>query len=215
LAVQIKLLRVLQDRKVERLGTNQAQAVDVRVVAATKDDLAQRAREGSFRADLYYRLNVVTLELPPLRERREDIPLLMEHFMLLAASRYGRPLPQLGTGQLHRLVSHDWPGNVRELRNVADCLVLGMAKEPLQAPAGPATGPATDPGGGSSTAALPAADDEAQPLAERVEAYERGLISEALQRHGGNLSQAARSLQMAKTTLLDKVRKHGLVAARE
>ncbi|MEY2655180.1 MAG: hypothetical protein RLZZ524_2208, partial [Pseudomonadota bacterium] len=212
LAVQVKLLRVLQDRVVERLGANQGQPVDVRVVAATKDDLLQRAREGSFRADLYYRLNVVTIDLPPLRERREDIPLLLEHFMLLAASRYGRPQPSPSTAQLHRLMAHDWPGNVRELRNVAECLVLGVIKEPLL--------PEEAPGmaGTVSTASMAAEDGGSNPasvaegasLSERVDAFERGLIADELRRQDQNVSRTARALRMAKTTLVDKIRKHGL-----
>ncbi|MEY4754370.1 MAG: hypothetical protein RJA44_2045, partial [Pseudomonadota bacterium] len=193
LPMQIKLLRVLQERRIERLGSNQGLAVDVRVVAATKDDLLQRAREGSFRADLYYRLNVVTIELPPLRERREDIPLLLEHFMLLAASRFGREQPQLGTEQLHRLMAHPWPGNVRELRNVADCLVLGVRKDVLGAAPG-------------STAA----GDSGLSLPEAVEGFERSLISAELGRQEGHVGRTAQALRIPKTTLADKLRKYGL-----
>ncbi|MFM2056238.1 MAG: hypothetical protein RLY71_623 [Pseudomonadota bacterium] len=197
LPMQIKLLRVLQERRIERLGSNQGLAVDVRVVAATKDDLPQRAREGTFRLDLYYRLNVVTIELPPLRERREDIPLLLEHFMLLAASRFNRPQPVVSTEQLHRLMAHPWPGNVRELRNVADCLVLGVRKDVL--------GPA------------PAADGESEAdglsLAETVDGFERSLIAAELPRHDGSIARTAKALRIAKTTLADKVRKYGLQAS--
>jgi len=205
LGVQVKLLRVLQERVVERLGANQGQPVDVRVVAATKDDLMQRARDNTFRADLYYRLNVVTLELPPLRERREDIPLLMDHFMLLAASRYGRPPPELGQAQLHRLMAHTWPGNVRELRNVAECLVLGMAKEPLVADDAASGLPALASGPAETTA-----EADGPALSELVDGFERGLIADALRRHEHNITRAAKALRVAKTTLADKVRKHGL-----
>ncbi|WP_089418220.1 sigma-54-dependent transcriptional regulator [Vitreoscilla filiformis] len=189
--MQIKLLRVLQERVVERLGANHGQPVDVRVVAATKDDLLQRAKEGSFRADLYYRLNVITLDLPPLRERREDIPLLLEHFLLLAASRFQRPQPQVSTQQLHRLMAHPWPGNVRELRNVAECLVLGVPQAVL---------------GESTTATGPS-------LAETVDGFERSLIAEELKRQGGNIARTAKALRVAKTTLADKVRKYSLGSA--
>jgi two-component system C4-dicarboxylate transport response regulator DctD len=212
LPVQIKLLRVLQERQVERLGANNGLPVDVRVVAATKDDLLARAREGSFRADLYYRLNVITIELPPLRERREDIPLLLEHFLLLAASRYARPQPTVSSAQLHRLMSHDWPGNVRELRNVADCLVLGVAKEPLL-PAAPLP-PAPDGG----VTALADAGGYGLPsnggasLGELVDGYERSLIADELKRQEHNITRTAKALRMAKTTLADKIRKHGLQA---
>ena len=115
MGMQVKLLR---ERKIERLGSNLSENVDARVIAATKDNLLQRAKQNSFRADLYYRLNVVSIRVPPLRERREDIPLLIEHFMLLASSRYGRPHPTIADEQRHRLMAHSWPGNVRELRNV-------------------------------------------------------------------------------------------------
>ncbi len=199
--MQIKLLRVLQERVVERLGANHGQPVDVRVVAATKDDLLQRAKEGSFRADLYYRLNVITLDLPPLRERREDIPLLLEHFLLLAASRFQRPQPQVSTQQLHRLMAYPWPGNVRELRNVAECLVLGVPQVVL----------------GESTAApnheLDDSTATGPSLAETVDGFERSLIAEELKRQGGNIARTAKALRVAKTTLADKVRKYGLGSA--
>jgi two-component system C4-dicarboxylate transport response regulator DctD len=198
LGVQVKLLRVLQERRVERLGSNQPHPVDVRVVAATKDDLLARAKAGSFRADLVYRLNVVTIELPPLRERREDIPLLLQHFTLLAASRYGRPQPALTTQQLHRLMAHDWPGNVRELRNVADCLVLGVR--------------ANVPGLEVSGQGVPADSGEegGASLVDSVESYERSLIRAELQRQGGNIARSAKALRIPKTTLNDKIRKYGL-----
>ncbi|MFM2329668.1 MAG: hypothetical protein RLZZ494_1771 [Pseudomonadota bacterium] len=199
--MQIKLLRVLQERVVERLGANHGQPVDVRVVAATKDDLLQRAKEGSFRADLYYRLNVITLDLPPLRERREDIPLLLEHFLLLAASRFQRPQPQVSTQQLHRLMAHPWPGNVRELRNVAECLVLGVPQAVL---------------GESTTAPSPEPDESTATgpsLAETVDGFERSLIAEELKRQGGNIARTAKALRVAKTTLADKVRKYSLGSA--
>ena len=195
MGVQVKLLRVLQERSIERLGSNQSIPVDVRVVAATKDDLLARAQQGSFRADLVYRLNVVNIELPALRERREDIPMLLEHFLLLAASRYDRPEPRLPQAQLRQLMARDWPGNVRELRNVADALVLGVGPQwvsPHAAPAGSAGGDG-EPG-----------------LSDTVDQFERNLIADALERHGGNVGQTAKALNVPKTTLVDKIRKHGL-----
>jgi DNA-binding NtrC family response regulator len=199
--MQIKLLRVLQERVVERLGANHGQPVDVRVVAATKDDLLQRAKEGSFRADLYYRLNVLTIDLPPLRERREDIALLLEHFLLLAASRFQRPQPELSTQQLHRLMAHAWPGNVRELRNVADCLVLGVRQDLLADVAPPAP---------AST--LSQAEEGGPSLADTVDGFERSLIAEELKRQSGNVARTAKALRVAKTTLADKIRKYALAA---
>ncbi|WP_342130446.1 sigma-54-dependent transcriptional regulator [Hydrogenophaga sp. OTU3427] len=195
MGVQVKLLRVLQERCLERLGSNQSVPLDVRVVAATKDDLLARAQQGSFRADLVYRLNVVNIELPPLRERRDDIPMLLEHFVLLAASRYGRPEPKIPQAQMRQFMSRDWPGNVRELRNVADALVLGV---------GPQWVSPHDP-------VVHAGDSESVPsLTETVDQFERALIADALQRHAGNVVQTAKALRIAKTTLADKVRKHGL-----
>ena len=196
MSVQVKLLRVLQERCIERLGSNQSIPVNVRVVAATKDDLLARAQQGSFRADLVYRLNVVNISLPALRERREDIPMLLEHFMLLAASRYDRPLPRLPQAQLRQLKARDWPGNVRELRNVADALVLGVGPQwtsPHAAPPDANGHPGSEPG-----------------LAETVEQFERSLIADALERHAGNVGQTAKALHIPKTTLVDKIRKHGL-----
>ena len=126
LAMQIKLLRVLQERTLERLGSNTTIPIDCRVIAATKEDLLGLADQGRFRADLYYRLSVATVALPPLRERREDIPLLFQHFLLQAAARHGRPVPECDPACTHQLVGYRWPGNVRELRNVADRRVLGI-----------------------------------------------------------------------------------------
>jgi two-component system response regulator AauR len=189
ISLQIKLLRVLQERTLERLGSNQSVAVDCRVIAATKSDLDELSKASQFRSDLYYRLNVVTLELPPLRERREDILQLFEHFLQLSSLRFDREPPQLDPQTMSALMSHDWPGNVRELRNVAERYALGL--------------PAFKKSG------LTAAS-QSLGFSEAVEAFEKNLLNEALQRSGGNLSQASQELGMAKTTLFDKVKKYGL-----
>ena len=131
MAVQVKLLRALQERCIERIGSNKAIPFDCRVVAASKDDLKALSDQQKFRADLYYRIGVAFIELPPLRERREDIPLLFEHFTLLAAARHERAAPILSSAQLADLMAYAWPGNVRELRNVADRFVLGLLGERL------------------------------------------------------------------------------------
>ena len=190
MAMQIKLLRVLQERTLERLGSNTSIPIDCRIVAATKDDLRGLADQGRFRADLYYRLSVATVPLPPLRERREDIPLLFQHFLLQAAARHGRPAPACDTARIRQLVGYHWPGNVRELRNVADRCVLGIE---CGAP----------PFGNEI-------DERLHPLSETVEAFERALISDALRRHKGSLARSAEALGVAKTTLHDKIRKYGL-----
>lgn len=190
LAMQTKLLRVLQERTLERLGSNTPIPVHCRVVAATKADLKVLADQGQFRADLYYRLNVANLRLPPLRERREDIPLLFEHFLMQATARHERPAPEFSAARTGPLLAYEWPGNVRELRNVADRCVLGIeAGFPpfgVQVPAGP------------------------QPLAETVAAFERALIADTLTRCGGSLARAADALSVAKTTLHDKIKKYRL-----
>ncbi|MFA7293210.1 MAG: sigma-54 dependent transcriptional regulator [Rhodocyclaceae bacterium] len=187
--MQIKLLRVLQERQLERLGSNQTVKVSCRVVAATKEDLSVLAQRDRFRADLYYRLNVVTIDLPPLRERREDIPLLFENFLVQAAERYQRPVPVVEPEEVHRLMAHDWPGNVRELRNAADCFALGLRKDVM----------------------VPAeVIDRGLPLAEAVERFERSLIAAELKRQDGSLTRTSEALRIAKTTLHDKIRKHGL-----
>src|SRR5204863_5944230 len=131
LSVQVKLLRSLQDRSIERVGSNKPISVDCRVVAASKANLLELCEKRQFRADLYYRIGVAFIELPPLRERREDIPLLFEHFTLLAASRYGRAAPVPSSAQTADLMAYAWPGNVRELRNVADRFVLGLLGDRL------------------------------------------------------------------------------------
>jgi two-component system C4-dicarboxylate transport response regulator DctD len=184
IAMQIKFLRVLQEHVVERLGSNQQIPVDFRVVAATKADLAVESAAGRFRADLYFRLNVVTLTLPPLRARREDIPLLFETFVTQAALRHGREPPESRDGALRELMARPWPGNVRELRNHAERHVLGIR--------------------------VSDAGERVVPLAEAVDLFERSLIAEELRRQNGNALRAAKTLAMAKSTLFDKIRKYGL-----
>ncbi len=188
--MQIKLLRVLQERSLERLGSNTSIPIDCRVIAATKVDLRLLSEQGLFRTDLYYRLSVATLTLPPLRERREDIPLLFQHFLLQAAARHDRPVPPIDTARMHVLLGYHWPGNVRELRNVADRCVLGIER-------------GAPPFGEDIR-------DRPLPLHETVEAFERALISDALQRNQGSLARSAEDLCIPKTTLHDKIRKYGL-----
>ncbi|MCP1441300.1 two-component system C4-dicarboxylate transport response regulator DctD [Pseudomonas sp. GGS8] len=186
LAQQVKLLRVLQEQKLERLGSNQSIHVDLRIIAATKPDLLDEARAGRFREDLAYRLNVAELRLPPLRERREDIPLLFEFFAQSAAERLGRTFPPLSGPQLSHLLSHDWPGNVRELANVAERQVLGLGE---QEPAG------IDPG---------------QSLAAQAEAFEAHCLRAALTRHKGDVKAVLEELQLPRRTFNEKMQRHGL-----
>lgn len=193
LPVQVKLLRVLQERTVERLGSHQGIPVDCRVVAASKTDLKELSDRGGFRADLYYRIAVAILEVPPLRDRREDIVPLFEHFALLAAARYGREPVSLTAAQRGSLLAHDWPGNVRELANAANRFVLGM--KPWLTTHGANAG---------------ASDESARPFGEQVEQYERVLIADALRRHGGDVMACARELALPRQTLYDKLHRYQL-----
>ncbi|MBM3117658.1 sigma-54-dependent transcriptional regulator [Jeongeupia naejangsanensis] len=188
LALQVKLLRVIQDRKVERLGGNAAIAVDVRIVAASKADLKAESDAGRFRADLYHRLNVVVLDLPPLRERKDDIALLMGHFLFDAAQRFGRPAPGWSAGDLARWQAYDWPGNVRELKNVAErfCLGLPEGTPKLAGDIAPAT------------------------LAVQVDRAEKRIIEGALRDTGGQVTRAAEALGLPRKTLYDKLARHGI-----
>ena len=195
-AVQVKLLRALQERTVERIGSNKSIPFDCRLVAASKEDLKVLSDQHKFRADLYYRIGVAFIELPPLRERREDIPLLFEHFVLLAATRYERAAPVLSNSQLADLMAYAWPGNVRELRNVADRFVLGLLGDRLTLARS----------SGEQAPALP----HGLPL--QVEKFERAMIVEELRRNRGDQSATAAALGIARQTLSDKVRKLGLVA---
>lgn len=190
LAVQVKLLRVLQERTVERLGSNRAIPVDCRVVAASKVDLLGASDEGRFRADLYYRIGVAFITLPPLRERREDIGMLFEHFTLLAASRYGREPPPLSPAQQSELLAYDWPGNLRELSNVAARLVLGLSGGRL-----------------TPSSAGPAAPLASTSLNGQIDQFERALIVDTLRRHGGDVTASAKALQLPKQTLYDKMKR--------
>ena len=189
LNLQVKLLRVLQERCIERLGSNHSIAVDCRVVAASKADLKALADAGQFRADIYYRLNVVSIDLPPLRERRDDIPLLMAAFLQEAAQRYQRPPASWTPADLARWQAHDWPGNVRELKNVANRWALGLSDALSGTPEAP---PAS--------------------LGAQVDAAERRAIETALQHCAGNVAQAAELLQVPKKTLYDKLTRHGISA---
>lgn len=197
LALQTKLLRVLEDRQVTPLGGNQGRRIDMRVVAATKTDLSEAARAGSFRADLAYRLDVVTLRIPPLRERKDDIPLLFTHFASRAAARFGCERPALSEALRRRLLARDWPGNVRELAHFAERVTLGMADEP------------------EDTAPPAGADGEAGAggLTERVAAFEAGLLREALQRHRGNIAAVLDDLGLPRKTFYDKLTRHGISPA--
>jgi two-component system C4-dicarboxylate transport response regulator DctD len=188
-SLQVKLLRCLQERQFERLGSNELHAMSCRVIAATKSDLLRPAADRPFRSDLYYRLSVVVLELPPLRDRREDIPMLFSHFLLQASARYERPLNGVPDGLMNELMGRPWPGNVRELRNAADRMVLGI---PL------------DETGVHASGSSP------RTLDEQLAMFERHLIEEALSRSGGRAILASERLGLPKKTLYDKMKRLGI-----
>ena len=163
-------------------------------MAATKIDLRKAVDAGSFRADLYYRLNVLTLEIPPLRSRREDIPLLFQHFLLLAGSRYGREVPVPGPEQIHALFAHDWPGNVRELRNAAERYVLLGGERAFD------------------INQLLTRETEVSPptLPNQVDCFEKSLIEQALAANEGSIKETMAALGIPRKTLYDKMQKYGL-----
>jgi two-component system C4-dicarboxylate transport response regulator DctD len=188
-SLQIRLLRVLQERKLERLGANQSIHLDIRVIAATKEDLLTLAEQGKFRADLYYRLNVAEVHIPPLRARGDDIPLLLQHFLQQAATKMQRPCPQLTLSMISQLHQHNWPGNVRELQHEAERVVLGISQRFNF----------TTP-----TSIQP------QSLPAKLATYERQLLAEALASCGGRIQEAADLLNIPRKKLYLRMQKYHL-----
>ncbi|MCD7059371.1 sigma-54-dependent transcriptional regulator [Pelagibacterium xiamenense] len=190
LDVQGKLLRVIQERVITRLGSNEPLPLDVRFLATSKTDLSKDAADGRFRSDLLYRLNVITLEVPPLEDRREDIPLLFMQLVTEAASRYRRDPVAVPPHVIAALSERKWPGNVRELRNAADRYALDL--------------------GLPFTNEESSAPDGGQRLAERVANFERGVIENALRAHGGRIKPVYESLGLSRKSLYEKMQKHGI-----
>jgi DNA-binding NtrC family response regulator len=196
LPIQVKLLNVLQDRKFERLGSNRVLQVDVRVIAATNVDLREALEQGTFREDLYYRLNVVSLNIPPLRERKEDIPYLVDHF----AQKFGGKISESAT---ERLMAYHWPGNVRELENVVERSILLAPGPEVQA-----ADVRIDTAQRSRPAA--ASTDGFLPEGMTLDQYEQSLIREALKRANGNKSHAARLLGLTRNALRYRLAQMGI-----
>jgi DNA-binding NtrC family response regulator len=202
--VQVKLLRVLQEREFERLGSNKTLRVDVRVIAATNQDLRAALEQGAFREDLYYRLNVVPINIPPLRERKEDIPYLVEHFLAKYSEETGGRVHSITPAAMEKLIAYHWPGNVRELENIIQrAMVL-------------APGPALEPGDiqldSARRAAATADGIPFLPEGMTLDQYEQQLIREALRRCDGNKSQAARLLGLTRNALRYRLTQMGIEA---
>ncbi|MEZ6194486.1 MAG: sigma-54 dependent transcriptional regulator [Planctomycetota bacterium] len=199
-ALQVKLLRVLQDRVFERLGSNEERCADVRLVLATNVDLERLVAEGKFREDLYYRINVVSLQIPPLRERMDDVPALAEAFLRRFAGEYRKPIEGFSPEVMSFLTGYDWPGNVRELENVVEHAVVLSGGPLVEA----AALPGRYEGGGEG------APSPLRPLRVAMEAPERDYILRALRLNAGNRQKTAEMLQVNRTTLFNKMKKYRL-----
>lgn len=203
LDLQVKLLRVLQENEIERLGSNETISLDLRVVAASKADLRELSQKGGFRADLYYRLGVAELNIPPLRERKADILLLFEYFCARAAKKLNLSPRPIGPEEVRSLCAYDWPGNIRELRNIAERHTLGIWNGLEHIVAQSATAE------GSENGQLPDPNQHTY-LVDQVHQFERQLIEQALQRHKGNIKAVLTELGIPRRTLNQKMVKYGL-----
>jgi len=210
-SLQVKLLRVLQDGSFEPVGSSKTTSVDVRVVAATNQNLERAIRERRFRQDLFFRLNVVPIIVPPLRQRREDIALLANHFLERLEREGGRGVPSLTPAALERLVEYDWPGNIRELENLIERLAI-LSTEPT---VGVGELPPTFLGLATGCAPLaPTIPPSGLPLQRVVSQIQDDLLLQALERTGWNKAQAARLLGLNRTTLLEMIKKRSLADRR-
>ena len=205
-AIQVKLLRILQEREFERLGSNVTRHIDVRVIAATNQDLRAALEQGTFREDLYYRLNVVPMNIPPLRERKQDIPFLANHFLRKLAPESGHAVEAISDAAMEKLVGYHWPGNVRELENVIEralilCRGSQLERDDIKLEMTPPSRPAGDSN-----------QHHFLPEGLTLDQYEQELIREALRRADGNKSQAARLLGLTRNALRYRLTQMGLEA---
>jgi two-component system nitrogen regulation response regulator NtrX len=213
LKTQAKVLRVLQEQRLEPVGGTGSVTVDVRVIAATNKNLEEEIRRGTFREDLYFRLNVIPFQVPPLRERRPDVPLLARHFLAAISAEYGKRPKQLAPEAFDALVSQPWPGNVRELRNTIERLVIMTAGERIEARHLPAPLLAALPTPPVAAAGLPPAAFAS--LAEAREDFEKRYIWRKYQECGGNMSRTAEALQVERSNLYRKMKGYGLLPMRK
>lgn len=200
-SIQVKLLRVLQEREFERLGSNKTKHIDVRVIAATNVDLRAALEQGTFREDLYYRLNVVPLDIPPIRERKEDIPFLAEHLVARLAQDLGSPVQSISEGAVAKLLEYHWPGNVRELENVLERSIVLCNGKVLEA-----SHIKLDVNPRPNHAAV----DTFLPEGMSLDQFEQQIIKEALKRAAGNKSQAARLLGLTRNALRYRLSQMGM-----
>jgi two-component system response regulator AtoC len=216
--MQVKLLRVLQESEFERVGGIKTIKVDVRLVTATNRDLLAEVGAGAFREDLFYRLNVVPIHIPPLRERREDIPLLADHFIAKFNDRLKKEIAAITPEAVERLVAYQWPGNIRELENLMERTVLfcegpeirvsDLPPEVAGAPASQSVSAGGHAAGEES--ARPAPESLKEAVRAETERVERELIQRALDATGGNVTQAARKLKISRKSLQTKMKELGL-----
>jgi len=204
-AVQVKLLRVLQEREFERVGGTKTIKVDVRLITATNTDLSTAVKEGRFREDLFWRINVVRINMPPLRERREDIPLLVHHFIKKFAAENNRPVKSISEDALQLLLHYDFPGNVRELENIIESAVVLCRGDTIT--------PELLPEGVRSSAEN--SETLTIPLGLPFEEIERRVIEATLTYAGGNKTKTARILKIGKRTLFRKLKKYGITSSKE
>ena len=202
LQTQVKLLRVLEDRAVERVGSNERRTVDIRLIAATNEDLHPKVERGEFRRDVFFRLNVFPIVLPPLRERIEDVPLLADHFLKKLSEERNLPRKQFSSGALRALTTRSWPGNVRELSNLVETVALLVDAEVIE----PGDLPVARDLAGASPVALAAGKGIKGALHE----FERQMLRDAIQRAKGVKSVAARELGLDANQMKYLVRKHHL-----
>jgi len=204
-ALQAKLLRVLQEREFERVGDSHTVKIDVRVIAATHSDLAKMVAEGTFREDLYYRLNVIPIRLPALRERREDIPLLVQHFLQKLAAESGRGPVTVSQDALRRLMAYHWPGNIRQLENAIE-RALAFSQGRSQIDVQDLTSDIQEQAETSTSSDVWFPDDGLD-FARYIETIELALIRRSLERTQGNKRQAAKLLNLKRTTLIEKLKR--------
>jgi two-component system response regulator HydG len=204
--IQVKLLRVLQEREFERLGSNKTRHIDVRIIAATNQDLRAALEQGTFREDLYYRLNVLPLSIPPLRERPEDIPFLAEHFVRKLAAANASPVESITEEAIQKLMAYHWPGNVRELENVIERSLVLCPGTRLEA---------ADIRLDTAPRARQRTAEDFLPEGMTLDEHEQSIIREALRRAAGNKSQAARLLGLTRNALRYRLSQMGLESAKD